>query len=73
MIKTKLTSLGLSVLTALPALAQTTPAPTTPGTAASGAASSATGIGNYWWLILVAIVAAAAIWYFMRGRSKPMR
>jgi hypothetical protein len=45
------------------ALAQTTaPAP------APAPAAPAGGIGDYWWLIILALVIAGAAWYFMRGK-----
>ena len=58
-------SLTALLLTASTALAQTTaqtpfPAPD----AATG------GIGDYWWLIVVVVLVALAIWYFTRGRTR---
>jgi LPXTG-motif cell wall-anchored protein len=55
---------GLTTLMlAAPSLATTTPAPGSP--AATG------GIGDYWWLIVVLVLVAVAIWYFMRARTGP--
>ena len=70
MARTKLTLLGCTVLTAWPALAQTAPSSPTPPAAPSGAAAPATGIGEYWLVILLALMLAAVIgWYIRRRRS----
>ena len=55
---------GFIFLTVAPALAQT-PAPTTPAPAPTGS------MADYWWMILLIIAVAGAIWYFMRGRGRP--
>ena len=47
------------------ALAQTT----APAPAPAPAAPATGGIGDYWWLIILALVIAVAAWYFMRGRG----
>jgi len=62
-----LAGIAMPVLTASAALAQATPpvegAPAnTPG--------AADGIGSYWWLIVLVVVAALAIWYFTRNRNR---
>ena len=61
------TLVGLTalVLTASTALAQTTP--TTPAPAPEAATG---GIGDYWWLIVVVVLVALAIWYFTRKRTQ---
>jgi uncharacterized protein HemX len=65
----KLTALiGFIFLTVSSAWAQTPPA--TPGAPPAGDAGAAGGIGDYWWLILLAIIVAAAIWYFSRSRGR---
>jgi LPXTG-motif cell wall-anchored protein len=56
-------SLTALLLTASTALAQTT-AQTPAPDAATG------GIGDYWWLIVVVVLVALAIWYFTRGRTR---
>ena len=53
---------SLLILAASPALAQT-PAPGAAPQAAPGG-----GLADYWWVILVLIVIAVAIWYFTKGR-----
>jgi LPXTG-motif cell wall-anchored protein len=62
------TLVGLTafVLTASTALAQTTP--TTPSPAPDVATG---GIADYWWIIVVVVLVALAIWYFTRGRTRP--
>jgi hypothetical protein len=57
---------GLTTLTlaASAALATTSPAPGTP-------AAPTGGIRDYWWLIIVLVLVAVAIWYFMRSRTGP--
>ena len=64
----KLTALmGFIFLAVSSAWAQTPPA--TPGSPPAGD-TAAGGIADYWWLIVLAIIVAVAIWYFMRrGRS----
>jgi LPXTG-motif cell wall-anchored protein len=61
------TLVGLTafLLTTSTALAQTTAQ--TPSPAPDAATG---GIGDYWWLIVVAVLAALAIWYFTRGRTR---
>jgi LPXTG-motif cell wall-anchored protein len=59
-----LAGLTTSMLAASAALATTSPAPGTP-------AAPTGGIGDYWWLIIVLVLVAVAIWYFMRGRTGP--
>ena len=61
------TLIGLIVMETSSALATTTAPGTAPG-ATPGATGG--GIGDYWWTILVLLVIAAAIWYFMRGRNR---
>ncbi len=68
--RTLLTGLATLVLASTSALATTTaPAPggtagTTPGAPAAGS------IGDYWWLIVLAILIAVAAWYFSRSRNR---
>jgi hypothetical protein len=55
------------LLSASAALAQASPPvegspPNTPG--------AADGAGNAWWLIVLAVVAVLAIWYFARNRNR---
>jgi hypothetical protein len=45
------------------ALAQTT------GQTPSPAPEGAGGIGDYWWLIIVAVLIAIAVWYFTQNRK----
>ena len=61
------TLVGLTafLLTASRALAQATAQ--TPSPAPDAATG---GIGDYWWLIVVVVLAALAIWYFTRGRTR---
>jgi hypothetical protein len=47
-----------------PALAQTT-APTP-----APAPAAAAGVADYWWVLLIIIIAGVAGWYFMRGRGQ---
>jgi hypothetical protein len=54
-------------LTASSAWAQTT-APGGTGAPAGGTGTGG-GIGDYWWVILLILVVAVAIWYFTRNRS----
>ncbi len=28
------------------------------------------GLAQYWWIILVAVIVSAALWYFMRHRTR---
>ena len=51
-------------LAASSAWAQTTPAPGSP----AGDAATGGGIGDYWWVILLILVVAIAIWYFTLNR-----
>jgi hypothetical protein len=62
----KLTALtGFIFLAVSSAWAQTSPAtPETPPAGDAGAAAG--GLADYWWLIVLAIIAVAAIWYFSR-------
>jgi LPXTG-motif cell wall-anchored protein len=60
-----LVSLTAFVLTASAALAQTTAQ--TPSAAPDAATG---GIADYWWLIVVVVLVALAIWYFTRGRTR---
>ena len=62
------TLVGLTafVLTASTALAQTTAQ--TPSPAPDAATG---GIADYWWLIVVVVLVALAIWYYTRGRTRP--
>jgi LPXTG-motif cell wall-anchored protein len=57
----------LVMLVASSAWAQTT-APAPGGS--TGAPATGSGIGDYWWLILIVVIAAIALWYFMR-RNRP--
>jgi uncharacterized protein HemX len=72
----KLTSLIAFIFLAVSSAWAQTPAPTTPapgatpGGAPAGDAAAAGGIGDYWWLIVLVIIAAVAIWYFTRSRSR---
>ena len=61
------TLVGLTalLLSAFTALAQTTPQ--TPSAAPDAATG---GIGDYWWLIVVVVLVALAVWYFTRGRTR---
>ena len=61
------TLVGLTalLLSASTALAQTTPA--TPAPAPDAATG---GIADYWWIIVVVVLVALAIWYFTRGRAR---
>jgi LPXTG-motif cell wall-anchored protein len=65
------TLVGIIPLVASSALAQTTaptaPAPTAPGPGATPATGS---IADWWWVILIVLVAIAAIWYFTKGRNR---
>jgi uncharacterized protein HemX len=67
---TKLTALmGFLFLAVSSAWAQTPPA--TPGTPPAGdAAATGGGLADYLWLIVLAIIVAAAIWYFSRSRGR---
>ena len=54
------------------ALAQATTAPTTPApgpTTAPAATHTADGGMNWLWLLIIAALIAAAVWYFMRRRG----
>jgi hypothetical protein len=31
------------------------------------------GLAQYWWLVLVALIAASALWYFLRRNSRTAR
>lgn len=53
-----------NILLATSAALATTTAPTEP---APGATPG--DIADYWWVIIVLILVAVAIWYFMRGRT----
>jgi len=66
MLRTLITFLVGFVITAPPAMAQTTDpaAPAAPGSPVTGG-----GIEDWWWLIIVVVLIAAAIGYFMRKRS----
>ncbi len=55
------TLVGPMLLIASYALAQT-PAPGAPGAPAGG-------LADYWWVILLVLIAAGAAWYFMKGRN----
>ena len=54
------------------AWAQTPPATPggTPGAPPAGDAAATGGIMDYWWIILMVALVAAAIWYFSRGRNR---
>ncbi len=56
------------VLTSFAALATTTAPGGTAG--ATPGATTGGGIGDYSWLIILLILVAVAIWYFMRGRNR---
>jgi LPXTG-motif cell wall-anchored protein len=60
-----LVSLTALLLTASTALAQTTAQTPSPAPDATTG-----GIGDYWWLIVVVVLVALAIWYFTRGRTR---
>jgi uncharacterized protein HemX len=66
----KLTALtGFIFLAVSSAWAQTPPA--APGSPPAGdAAAAGSGLADYWWIIVLAIIAAIAIWYFTRSRSR---
>jgi hypothetical protein len=66
----KLTALiGFIFLAVSSAWAQTPPA--TPGSPPAGdAAATGGGLADYWWIIVLGIIAAIAIWYFTRSRSR---
>jgi uncharacterized protein HemX len=73
----KLTSLIAFIFLAVSSAWAQTPAPTTPAPGATpgsppagDAAATGGGIGDYWWLIVLAIIVAVAIWYFTRSRSR---
>jgi hypothetical protein len=48
------------------ALAQTPPVEGAP----ANTPDNTSGIGSYWWLIVLVVLAALAIWYFARNRSR---
>jgi len=54
---------SIMILAVLSAWAQTT-APS----GATGAPEQVGRIGDYWWVILLVLVLAVAIWYFTRSR-----
>jgi predicted ABC-type sugar transport system permease subunit len=31
------------------------------------------GLAQYWWIVLVAVIVLAALWYFMRHRTRRVR
>lgn len=73
----KLTSLIAFIFLAVSSAWAQTPAPTTPAPGATpgsppagDAAATGGDIGDYWWLIVLAIIVAAAIWYFSRSRGR---
>lgn len=43
-----------------------TPAPTTPAPGAPAGDAAGGGWADYWWVILLVVIVAIAIWYFMR-------
>jgi uncharacterized protein HemX len=61
---------GFIFLAVSPAWAQTpAPAPgATPGSPPAGATGG--DIMDYWWVILLAVIIAAAVWYFSRVRNQ---
>ena len=60
--------LGFIILAASSAWAQTTPgAPPATGPAETGQTG---GLTDYWWIILLAIIAIAAIWYLSSRRNR---
>lgn len=72
MLKTAQTSAFLWLVIAGQALAQATTAPATPAPAQPVApAHTAAGGTNWLWLLIVAALIAAAVWYFMRRRGAP--
>lgn len=50
--------------------APTTPAPGTGSPPAGAPVATDGGIGDYWWIILVVLIAAVAIWYFTRRNKR---
>jgi len=74
MLKTAPASAFLWLVIASQALAQATTAPTTPAPAqptAPAPVPATTGGTNWLWLLIVAALIAAAVWYFMRRRGAP--
>lgn len=60
---------GQMLFLASAALSQTTAPGGSPAAPAPGAPATGSGLGGFWWIILV-VLAIAAIWYFMKGRSR---
>ena len=56
--------IGPMLLLAWSAMAQTNPSPAPTPQSPSG------GIGDYWWLIILALVGIAVVFYLMRGSKK---
>ena len=67
MLKKLHTSALLTFVAVTEAFAQTT-APATPGSPVAPATES--GGTNWLWIIVALLIVAAALWYFLRGRSR---
>jgi LPXTG-motif cell wall-anchored protein len=61
--RTQMASLITMLLSTGAALAQTTAQTPSPAPDGTG------GIRDYWWLIIVVVLIAIAVWYFMRNRK----
>ena len=67
-----LAAISCFLLLTVPTTAQTT-APTTPAPAPGTPPAPAVGaaVADWWWIIAIVLLAAVAIWYFMRMRARP--
>lgn len=61
--------IGQMLFLASAAMAQTTAPAGSPAAPAAGAPAAGSGLGSFWWIILV-VLAIAAIWYFMKRRNR---
>ena len=67
----KLTALTTFMVLAVSSAWAQTPAPAPGATPPAGdAGATGDGFADYWWIILLVVIIAVAIWYFARGRNR---
>jgi hypothetical protein len=65
-----LTALISFIFLAVSSACAQTPAPAPGAPPAGDVGATGGGIMDYWWVILLVVIFAVAVWYFSRGRNR---